>query len=154
MPKVNCPFCEKSFSKGTNLNRHLTLGRCSNCTNRGIKRAQCPYCNMEFASEPNMRLHLSRKRCPAIEGQDQHPPPSKQRNTSPDREMTQEEQERVRKVPLPQSNVCYSCGRRMHGAAPANVAQHIAQTHHPTWTKKMRSYYLEMTRTQIGGRFR
>lgn len=57
-PKPKCPHCDKTFSDGTNLNRHVRKAH----TNGSSKLWRCSGCNKTFDRKHNAMRHLATKR--------------------------------------------------------------------------------------------
>ena len=61
--KAQCRFCDRTFSKRSNLHRHWMLDSCSNNPNPRNSQPRCPHCDLQFANRPSFDLHLTRNRC-------------------------------------------------------------------------------------------
>ena len=69
--QVKCRFCDRKFSKKSNLHRHWMLDSCSNNPNPRNLCPRCPHCDLQFANKPSFDLHLSRNRCRVLRQQQQ-----------------------------------------------------------------------------------
>ena len=62
--RVQCEFCEKTFSKKANLTRHHNSNSCLARPNPDTIRPRCRYCNVRFKSRRVLKEHKRLKRCP------------------------------------------------------------------------------------------
>ena len=62
--RVQCEFCEKTFSKKANLTRHHNSNSCLARPNPDTVRPRCRYCNVRFKSRRVLKEHKRLKRCP------------------------------------------------------------------------------------------
>ena len=62
--RVQCEFCEKTFSKKANLTRHHNSNSCLARPNPDTIRQRCRYCNVQFKSRRVLKEHKRLKQCP------------------------------------------------------------------------------------------
>ena len=73
--QIQCPYCEKTFSKKFNLTKHIKLNQCKNNPknnpkneqlNESSKRPVCLRCGASFCKNYGLKRHVKENRCKKI----------------------------------------------------------------------------------------